>query len=33
MTDHPLVTSGNATKDNLNIHNWIISWLKSNFLK
>ena len=32
MTDHPLVTSGNATKDNLNIHNWIISWLKANFL-
>ena len=32
MTDHPLVTSGNATKDNLNIHNWIISWLKDNFL-
>jgi len=32
MTDHPLVTSGNATKDNLNIHNWIISWLRFNFL-
>ena len=32
MTDHPLVISGNATKDNLNIHNWIISWLKDNFL-
>ena len=32
MTDHPLVTSGNATKDNLNIHNWIILWLKNNFL-
>ena len=32
MTDHPLVTSGNATKDNLNIPNWIILWLKDNFL-
>ena len=32
MTDHPLVTSGNATKDNLNIHNWIISWLRANFI-
>ena len=32
ITDHPLVTSGNATKDNLNIHNWIILWLKNNFL-
>jgi len=32
MTDHPLVTSGNATKDNLDIPNWILLWLKDNFL-
>jgi len=32
MTDHPVVVSGNATKDIQNIPSWIISWLKDNFL-
>ncbi len=33
MTDHPVMISGNATKDILNIPSWIISWLKNNFLE
>ena len=33
MTDHPVVTTGNATKDIQNIPSWIMSWLKSSFLK
>jgi len=32
ITDHPVVTTGNATKDIENIPDWIISWLKDNFL-
>ena len=32
MTDHPIVISGNATKDIQNIPTWIMSWLKDNFL-
>ena len=32
MTEHPIVTSGNATKDNLNIPNWVMLWLKDSFL-
>lgn len=33
VTDHPVVISGNATKDIMNIPNWISQWLKENFLK
>ena len=32
MTDHPVMISGNATKDILNISSWIMLWLKGNFL-
>jgi len=32
ITDHPVVTTGNATKDIQNIPYWIILWLKNNFL-
>ena len=32
ITDHPVVTSGNATKDILNIPSWIMLWLKDNFI-
>jgi capsular polysaccharide biosynthesis protein len=32
ITDHPVVTTGNATKDIENIPDWIVSWLKDNFL-
>jgi len=31
-TDHPVVTTGNATNDILNIPNWISTWLKKKFL-
>ena len=32
ITDHPVMTSGNASKDILNIPSWIMLWLKDNFL-
>ena len=32
ITDHPVVITGNATKDILNIPDWIILWLKNSFL-
>ncbi len=32
VTDHPVVVSGNATKDILNIPSWLISWLRDNFM-
>jgi len=32
ITDHPVVITGNATKDILNIPDWIILWLKNIFL-
>ena len=32
ITDHPVVTTGNATKDIQNIPNWISLWLKEKFL-
>ena len=32
MTDHPVVTTGNPTKDMSNIPGWIMSWLKNSFL-
>ena len=32
MTDHPVMISGNATKDIQNIPDWISLWLKNNFL-
>ena len=32
VTDHPVVTSGNSTKDINNIPNWIILWLRESFL-
>jgi len=32
VTDHPVVTSGDATKDIMNIPQWISKWLKDNFL-
>ena len=32
VTDHPVVVSGNATKDIQNIPNWISLWLKEKFL-
>jgi capsular polysaccharide biosynthesis protein len=32
VTDHPVVTSGDATKDIMNIPKWISQWLKENFL-
>ena len=31
-TDHPVVITGNATKDIQNIPDWIFLWLKENFL-
>ena len=33
VTDHPIMISGNATKDILNIPTWVISWLKNTFSK
>ena len=33
VTDHPVVTSGDATKDIMNIPQWISQWLKDNFLE
>ena len=33
VTDHPVVISGDATKDIMNIPKWISQWLKDNFLK
>ena len=33
VTDHPVVTSNDATKDIMNIPGWISQWLKDNFLK
>ena len=32
ITDHPVLTTGNATKDIQNIPNWIIAWLKEKFI-
>ena len=32
MTDHPVMITGNATKDHANTPNWISLWLKNNFL-
>ncbi len=32
VTDHPVVTTGNATKDILNIPTWITKWLKEKFI-
>ena len=32
-TDHPVVISGNATKDIMNMPVWISKWLKSQFIK
>ena len=32
VTDHPVVVSGNATKDILNIPSWLISWLRDNLV-
>ena len=32
ITDHPVVTTGNATEDIKNIPHWIILWLKNNFI-
>ena len=32
MTDHPVMITGNATKDHQNTPNWISLWLKNNFL-
>ncbi len=32
MTDHPVVTTGDATKDIQNIPIWIVKWLRDNFL-
>jgi len=32
VTDHPVVTSGDATKDIMNIPKWISLWLKENFI-
>jgi len=33
ITDHPVVTSGDASKDIMNIPKWISKWLKDNFIK
>ena len=33
ITDHPVVTSGNPTKDIMNIPEWIPLWLRDKFLK
>ena len=33
ITDHPVMISGNATKDIQNIPDWISLWLRSNFIK
>ena len=32
ITDHPVVITGNATRDIINIPDWIILWLKNSFL-
>jgi len=32
-TDHPVVVSGDATKDIMNMPSWISKWLKESFLK
>ena len=32
VTDHPVVTTGNATKDILNIPIWITKWLQEKFI-
>ena len=32
VTDHPVVTTGNATHDSQNIPRWIIYWLKNNLI-
>ena len=32
ITDHPVMITGNATKDHQNTPNWISSWLRDNFL-
>ena len=32
ITDHPVVVSGDMSKDIQNIPNWIIKWLKSSFI-
>jgi len=32
-TDHPVVTTGDATKDIMNIPAWISEWLKKTFIK
>ena len=33
VTDHPVVTTGNATKDMQDMPKWIMQWLKNNFVK
>jgi len=33
VTDHPIVVSGDATKDIMNIPKWVLHWLRDNFLK
>ena len=33
VTDHPVVTTGDATSDIQNIPNWILLWLKNSFQK
>ena len=33
VTDHPVITTGNATKDIQNIPEWIILWLRETFLQ
>ena len=32
ITDHPILTTGNATKDIQNIPNWIMYWLQDKFI-
>ena len=32
-TDHPVVLTGDATKDITNIPQWISDWLKKSFVK
>ena len=33
VTDHPVVVTGNATKDIENVPGWIMEWLKNSFVK
>ena len=33
LTDHPVVLTGDPSSDIQNIPDWIISWLRSNFLR